>query len=311
MDKRSSTVTQKTHHSARNTTYWRSFCTQIESNCLKVSADTSFAGDSTARMCQDRTIPYLPWFTAEGADCLAAPSVQHPTRLSKLTQCFSLFHACSMARTSGKIPDNHKLSYLLERHTDQELRDAEHVFQASNKNNAAASGLILRQKVCKAVPPFQKLGNPSGATHTTYSHLHLNGLPASQSALASPLGFVKNKLMAFGTLNGRHRDEADLQYELFQAIPGLQAVDYNKSGRPPKLTQPPAAVLTFKTEEAAAAAFTYRTNAVPLVALHPNQSAGHLSMRKYAEQQISWTDRELAVIRASSPDFVNTSAYSC
>lgn len=56
------------------------------------------------------------------------------------------------------------------------------------------------------------------------------------------------------TLNGRHRDETELQDELLHDTPGLETVEYLETGRPAKLKLPPVAVLTFRTETAAAAA---------------------------------------------------------
>ncbi|KAL3148453.1 hypothetical protein ABBQ38_013901 [Trebouxia sp. C0009 RCD-2024] len=109
-----------------------------------------------------------------------------------------------------------------------------------------------------------------------------------------PLGFLNNKLMAFGqseTLNGRDRYKTELQDELLHDIPGLETVEYLKTSRPAKLKLPPVAVLTFRTEKTAAACYTYRANSVPLVPLRPNQAAGHLSIKNHAEQQLSYTDR--------------------
>ncbi|KAL3140049.1 hypothetical protein ABBQ38_004329 [Trebouxia sp. C0009 RCD-2024] len=273
----------------------------------------SLSENTTIHMHQDLDHDLL-WFDAERAGCLAA-SLQSLTQMTNFTRCPRQCYACSMAIISGKIPDNHKLHYQLAGHSDEEMQAATDIFKTAYSNNSPASGLVPRQKVCKKVPPFQKLANPAAATVATrYSHLNLNGLPASQSASASPLGFVKNKLIAFSqssTLNGRQREETDLQYEMLQSIPGLQTAEYLKFGRPAKLKQPPVAVLTFSTERAAAAAYTYRTHSVPLIALHPDQSAGHLSVKKYAEQQISQADRKLAVVRARSPDFAQKDHHQC
>ncbi|KAL3148454.1 hypothetical protein ABBQ38_013902 [Trebouxia sp. C0009 RCD-2024] len=135
----------------------------------------------------------------------------------------------------------------------QKKKAAKKVFMAANGSNSPGSGLTTQQKLCQMVPPFQTLAHPDHATEPTrYSHLHLNGLPASQSAAASPLGFLNNKLMAFGqseTLNGRNRDKSELQDELLRDIPGLETVEYLKTGRPAKLKLPPVAVLTFRTRK--------------------------------------------------------------
>lgn len=69
--------------------------------------------------------------------------------------------------------------------------------------------------------------------------------------------------------------------------------------------------LDIPRRNAAAAACTYRANSVPLVPLSTNQAAGHLSTKKHAEQQLSYTDRSLAVVRASSPDFIRKDMHDC
>lgn len=110
--------------------------------------------------------------------------------------------------------------------------------------------------------------------------------------------------------------KSELRDELLHDITGLDTVEYLKVGRPARLKLPPVAILTFRTEKDAAAAYTYRAQSVPLVPLHqhaPNAPppAGHLSIRKHAEQQQSYADRSLAVVRASSPDFVRKDKHAC
>ena len=140
-----------------------------------------------------------------------------------------------MVTAAGKIPDNWKLSYSLAGHTDQELHAAQQGVATMYSTGQQGSGLVSGQTIYRKIPPFQSLANPAAAISATkYSHLHLNGLPASQSAAASPLGFISNKLIAFGQaaiLNNRHRGESELQDELLQTIPSLQGVEYAKTGR--------------------------------------------------------------------------------
>ena len=220
-----------------------------------------------------------------------------------------------MVTAAGKIPDNWKLSYSLAGHTDQELHAAQQGVATMYSIDQPGSGLVPSQTVYRKIPPFQSLADPAAAISATkYSHLHLNGLPASQSAAASPLGFISNKLIAFGQaeiLKSRHRGESELQDELLQTIPSLQEVEYAKTGKAAKLKLPLVAFLTFKSEKDAAATYTYRSGYVPLMSLHPDQSAGHLSIRKYAAQQMSRADREHAIIVASSPDFAGKDAHPC
>ncbi|KAL3144809.1 hypothetical protein ABBQ38_001918 [Trebouxia sp. C0009 RCD-2024] len=99
---------------------------------------------------------------------------------------------------------------------------------------------------------------------------------------------------------------------MLQAISQVHtSLEYLKSGRPAKLKQPAVAVVTFSTETAPAAAYIYRAPSIPLIPLHPDQSPGHLSVKKYAEQQISQTDNKLNVVWARSPDFEQKDHHQC
>lgn len=147
----------------------------------------------------------------KGTGCHMTASSPHPIYIAHSKDALQLVYACSMVTLSGQIPGNYKLKYQLAEHTDEELQAARRIHMAANSSRTPGSGLIPQQQIYRVMPPYQTLANPDHATEPTrYSHMHLNGLPASQSAAASPLGFLNNKLMAFGqsgTLNGRNREE--------------------------------------------------------------------------------------------------------
>ena len=104
-------------------------------------------------------------------------------------------------------------------------------------------------------PPYKALSMPLTDTlSSNYSHLNINGLPASQSAAAGPLGIFAKKLMMFGQSekrNGKQRAETELANELLHGFKDAEKVEYVHIGRPPALKLPLTAAVTFETEQAA------------------------------------------------------------
>ena len=243
-DNRSTLDRQKIHYSARKTSHLKvPDCITDYKNCRKVAVKSGISENLRFHICHGLATadPLLtevqPGYTVARTIDLA--------RIHR-THCESCppdhLYVRRMVTAAGKIPDNWKLSYLLAGHTDQELHAAQQGVATMYSTDQPGSGLVPGHTVYRKIPPFQSLADPAAAISATkYSHLHLNGLPASQSAAASPLGFISNKLIAFGqaeVLNSRHRGKSELQDELLQTIPSLQEVEYAKTGKAAKLKLP-------------------------------------------------------------------------
>ena len=114
-----------------------------------------------------------------------------------------------MPANYGQINDRLKLQHSLAKHSDKDMSVAEQAAQMLFSSSLSASRLSPGMRVNKRMPPYQQLANLEAAIAATKCTSHnINGLPASQSAIAAPLGTVQNKLMTFGqfsTLTGRQR----------------------------------------------------------------------------------------------------------
>ena len=215
-DQRSTTVTPTTYFSANTTSYpLRSQPALVYKSDIKVAAATEFPESGTAHLLTDRFETDMLYLHSEGAQCHAAAFSPHPIYLTHAKSSLQLYDACSKVTISGHNPEKYKFEYDRAGHSEQELQVAKRMFMAANSSNTPGSGLVPQQKVFRKIPPFQAVAHADHATEpTTYSYMHLDGLPASQSAAASPLGLIHHKLIAFGqseTLNGTHVSYNKLQ----------------------------------------------------------------------------------------------------
>ena len=106
-----------------------------------------------------------------------------------------------MPANYGQINDRLKLQHSLAKHSDKDMSVAEQAAQMLFSGSLSASRL---SSGCHPTSSWLE----AAIAATKCSSLNINGLPASQSAIAAPLGTVQNKLMTFGqfsTLTGRQR----------------------------------------------------------------------------------------------------------
>ena len=188
-DNRSTLDRQKRHYSAKKTSHLKvPDCITDYKNRRKVAVISVISENTTFHICHslatvDPLLTEVPDYTVAQIADLGRIHRTH-------CECCPPDHlyARRMVTAAGKIPDNWKLSYSLAGHTDQELHAAQQGAATMYSIGQPGSGLVSGQTIYRKIPPFQSLANPaaaiSAAWWSKYSHLHLNGLPASQSAAA-------------------------------------------------------------------------------------------------------------------------------
>ena len=189
-DNRSTLDRQKRHYSAKKTSHLKvPDCITDYKNRRKVAVISVISENTTFHICHSlATVD--PLLTEVRPDYTVAQTVDLGQIHRTHCECCPPDHlyARRMVTAAGKIPDNWKLSYSLAGHTDQELHAAQQGAATMYSIGQPGSGLVSGQTIYRKIPPFQSLANPaaaiSAAWWSKYSHLHLNGLPASQSAAA-------------------------------------------------------------------------------------------------------------------------------
>ena len=210
------------------------------------------------------------------------------------------------AKISGSIPDKHKLIFDLSKHSAEELHEAAGTFTSMQIRADPLSQMVFQHR-----PQFQSLADPDLFTQpNNYHHLHLTGIPASQSCQASAAGFINSLLHISGqitqTTDRQAKSDQVLKREMsssFQGVNDIRLVK-NKEG---KLA---FAAVSFLNDRLAAAAWMYQSP--PVLALSIREGAvGHLHIKKGGPQVCPPWAKQQAQVKAVSQAFVDLTSRDC